>query len=321
VIDQVLSASEAVPILHSDAPTVIGEINAFTLATFKTRGGRVGSGMGSLIEAMWVYYMNRTLQNEGAAARSCELAWLQDHEPADFACLYRGAEWEPATRQGELFRIEAKSMNIGVEEAKGHFANLAHETSEHDQLLVLVWSWTTLENKYFWPKIQDYFLGPALPIIRLRDQLHLIRGGSFVSRDSCPDGCSATACTHEGEPLNASGKRERRTGPKSCRPANVDYAANFGGLVRMLKTDSDSARVAFRKIRREDDVAHRYISFIHAHYPAEEVNQYRKGEWAAMLKLAGIPSGNVSSADANRLLREQTQNYQDMLRRSFVPGH
>lgn len=279
-----LTSAQAVSILHLDAPKVIAEINSFTSETFKTRGGRLGSGMGSLIEAMWVYYMNRTLQNEGGAARSCELAWLQDHEPADFACLYRGADWVSSTRQGELFRIEAKSMNIGVEEAKGHFANLANETSEFDQLLVLVWRWTTLENQYFWPKIQDYFLGPALPIIRLRDQLHLIRGGSFVSKNACPDGCSPAACTHDGEPLNAAGKRERRTGPKSCRPANVDYAANFGGLVRMLKTDGDAARVAFRKTRRADDVAHRYISFIHEHYSAEEVNQYRKAEWATLLK-------------------------------------
>ncbi len=307
----------AVSILHSDAPKVIGEINRFTSETFKTRGGRLGSGMGSLLEAMWVYYMNRTLQNEGGAARCCELGWLQDHEPADFACLYRGVDWVPATREGELFRIEAKSMNIGVDEAKGHFANLAGETAEHDQLLVLIWCWTTLENQYFWPKIHDYFLGPALPIIRMRDQLHLVRGGSFVSRASCPDGCKPSACTHDGEPLNAAGKRERRTGPKRCRPANVDYAANFGGLVRMLKTDNDAARKAFRTIRKNDDVAHRYVSFIHEHYPSEEINQYRKGEWAELLRLAGLAAGNLSVADANKQLREKAPDYRDILRRGF----
>ena len=258
-----ISAAAALQILYADAPKVIEEINTFTSVTFKTRGGRLGSGMGSLLEAMWVYYMNRVLQNEGGLARECEIAWLEDHEPADFACLYRGAEWEPAKRQGELFRIEAKSMNIGVDEAKGHFTNLAKEMQEHDQLLVLIWSWESIQNKYFWPKIHGYFLGPSLPVIHARDELHLIRGGTFVSGLDCPDGCAANACTHDGEPLNSSGKRERRTGPKTCRPANVDYAANFGGLVRMLKTDNDEARKTFRKLRKSNDVVNDYISFIH----------------------------------------------------------
>ena len=175
-----IGAADAARILCADAPKVIAAINAFTSQTFRTRGGRLGSGMGSLLEALWVYHMNNALMNEGGPARDCELAWLQDHEPADFACLLRGAEWEPERRHGELFRIEAKSMNIGVDEAKGHFTNLAKETAEHDQLLVLIWSWEELEDKYSWPKIHDYFLGPSLPIIRARDALHIARGGSFV---------------------------------------------------------------------------------------------------------------------------------------------
>jgi hypothetical protein len=270
--------------------------------------------MGSLLEALWVYYMNRALQNEGGAVRECELAWLQDHEPADFACLYRGAEWDPSARHGELFRIEAKSMNIGVDEAKGHFTNLVRETRAHDQLLVLLWSWTSLDNYYFWPKIHDYFLGPSLSIIRLRDALHIERGGSFVAGDSCPDGCTIDACTHDGEPLNAAGKRERRTGPKSCRPANVDYAANFGGLLRMIKTDNDSARRIFRELRRSDDFIHEYISFIHKHYPAEEINQYKKAEWNSLLSRLGIKSGLLSSTEANQLLRETVPDYQNAIR-------
>jgi hypothetical protein len=111
-------------------------------------------------------------------------------------------------------------------------------------------------------------------------------------------------CTHHGEPLNAAGKRERRTGPKLCKPANVEYAANFGGLVRMLKTDNDNARSTFRKLRKLDDVIHRYISFIHKHYPAEEINQYRKAEWQTVLRTLNIPAQNLSAAEANKLLRE-----------------
>lgn len=314
---QPIQANVATQILQADAQKVIDAINAFTLETFKTRGGRLGSGMGSLLEAMWVYYMNKTLQNENGLARECEIGWLQDHEPADFACLYRGAEWEPRTRQGELFRIEAKSMNIGVEEAKGHFTNLASEAQEHDQLLVLIWSWTSLEHKYFWPRIHDYFLGPALPIIHARDKLHLVRGGSFVESGSCPDGCVVPGCTHEGEPLNAADKRERRSGPKSCKPANVEYAANFGGLLRMLKTDNDKARTVFRSIRKTDDVVHQYISFIHKNFPAEEVNQYKKAEWLVLLKFLKLVANNQSSVQANELLRMSVPSYQDQLRQVF----
>lgn len=312
-----VSPATAERILQADAQRVIDEINTFTSETFKTRGGRLGSGMGSLIEAMWVYYMNRVLQNEGGEAQLCEIAWLQDHEPADFACLTRGAEWEPASRLGELFRIEAKSMNIGVEEAKGHFTNLRGETRPHDQLLVLVWSWRTIANQYFWPRIHDYFLGPAVPVIALRDALHLQRGGTFVESQQCPDGCAPANCTHAGEPLNAAGKRERRSGPKSCKPANVDYAANFGGLIRMLKTDNDSAREKFRELRRADATAHRYISFIHKHYPAEEINQYRKAEWQAALRRAGLQATGQNSAQANALLREHCADYQELLRDMF----
>lgn len=304
-------------ILHTDARAAVEAINQFTFTTFKTRGGRLGSGMGTLLEAMWVYYMNQILENEGGLARECELAWLQDHEPADFACLHRGADWDPASRRGELLRIEAKSMNIGVEEAKGHFTNLARETSEHDQLLVLIWSWTSLPNEYSWPRIHDYFLGPSLPVIHARDQLHLIRGGTFVERGNCPDGCALESCTHVGEPLNAASKRERRSGPKARKPANVEYAANFGGLVRMLKTDSEDARSVFRRLRRSNEVIHRYISFIHTYFPSEEVNQYRKAEWQAVLTALNIAAVNPSAAEANALLRRLSPNYQEFLRQNF----
>ena len=64
-----VQSGAATQILQADAPRVIAEINAFTSETFKTRGGRLGSGMGSLLEAMWVYYMNRILQNEGGLGR------------------------------------------------------------------------------------------------------------------------------------------------------------------------------------------------------------------------------------------------------------
>lgn len=102
----------------------IEALNSFAYTAFRTRGGRLGSGIGSLLEALWVYFINRALLNEGGEARECEIAWLEDHEPNDFACVHRDAKWTPGTREGEVFRVEAKSMNVGVNESKGHFTEL-----------------------------------------------------------------------------------------------------------------------------------------------------------------------------------------------------
>lgn len=315
--DSALSEA-AVQIVCKDAPRVINSMNYFALKTFRTRGGRLGSGMGSLLEALWVYYMNNTLANQGGIARECELVWLPDHQPADFACIIREADWRPESRKGELFRIEAKSMNLGVEEAKGHFANLKSETSHFDHLLVLLWSWTEHDKKYVWPKVHSYFLGSSLSIICLRDKLHLARGGSFVGTESCPDGCSPTPCTHAGEPLNESGKRERRSGPVTCKPKAVDYAANFGGLVRMLKTSGKSASKTFREMRARDDVCHRYISLIHEFYPGEELNQYGAGEWRAFAEALGVPSAGTKE-EIREAIRSAVPDYRDNLQTFFAP--
>ena len=112
-------------------------------------------------------------------------------------------------------------------------------------------------------------------------------------------------------------KRERRSGPQSCKPANVEYAANFGGLVRMLKTDNDASRSVLRKLSKADDVVHAYMSFIHRHFPAEEVNQFRKAEWQAVLKALAIEAENASASEANALLRANVPDYQEHLRRLF----
>lgn len=313
-----ISPAIAKQILQLDGQRAIDAINAFTSTTFNTRGGRLGSGMGSLIEAMWVYYMNNILLNDGGVAQECEIAWLQDHEPADFACLYRGAHWDPASKTGELLRIEAKSMNVGVDEAKGHFTNLYNETGPDDQLLVLIWSWVSVGNYYSWPKIHDYFLGSSHDVILLRDSLHLRRNGSFIVSGYCPDGCMSNPCTHVGEPLNSAGKRERRSGPKSCKPANVEYAANFGGLIRMIKTDNDAARQDFRNIRRNNDTAHKYISFIHRNFPNEELNHFKKAEWQHAFKsiVGGDPIG-LSPMHMRDAMKMRDPSYQDKLRFLF----
>lgn len=115
---QRMTPADAISILTSDTPKAIEALNSFSYTAFRTRGGRLGSGMGSLLEALWVYFINKALLNEGGEARECEVAWLEDHEPNDFACVHRDAKWVPGTREGELFRVEAKSMNVRVESQK-----------------------------------------------------------------------------------------------------------------------------------------------------------------------------------------------------------
>ncbi len=293
-------------------------INTFSGEVLRTRGGRFGSGMGGLLEALWGYYTNQALLGAGEGAAECEIAWLSDHEYNDFACILRDQNWVSADKTGELFRIEAKSMNIGVDEAKGHFDEIVVNLQEWDLLLVLVWSWDAADEFRVYPHIKDYFIGRAAPVALLRDRLHITRGGSFISRADCPDGCLPDACKHHGEPLNASGKRERLSGPESTRPsAKTSFAANFGGLVRMLKTNSEGARHIFKEVRATDEVAHTYISFIHRNFPNEERNQYSRSEWLQVAIRLGIETKGLAPADIMAQI-QATPNYQDALRGLYV---
>ena len=240
------------------APAVRTDINNLTRNVFRTRGGRIGSGMGLLLEALWGYYTTARL-----ADNHLEMAWLVHHNYNDFACLHMDSTWDPQTRAGELFRVEAKSMNMGADESKAHFDELAHNILTDDLLVVLVWSWASLDNNRCWPRVLDIFVDRALPIARLRDALHIARGGTFVDRASCPDRCSADNCTHHGEPLNANGKRERPSGPESSRVSTrSSHGANFGGLVRMLKAQSPNARAIRQAQLRENTVGRAYDDFI-----------------------------------------------------------
>ncbi len=296
-------------IIISLSSKVFDEINKFSSGVLQTRGGRIGSGMGLLIEALWGYYLNHELRDS-----NIELAWFPDHQYNDFVCLYKNQEWSPETKEGEALRIEVKSMNIGADESKAHFDVLHEEASENDLLLVIVWEWRRIDDKHFAPIIIDHFIDVVMPIIHLRDQLHLRRGGSFVDHYHCPDECAPESCVHDGEPLNASGKRERLSGPYFTKPSEkVLYAANFGGLIRMLKTSSSSARDEFFKIRRESDVAHKYISFIHRYYFDEELNQYPVEVFKDLLKVQGIVTKGKSKRELLLSLRT-IENYQELLR-------
>ena len=239
-------------------PTVRRRINSLTRRVFRTRGGRLGSGMGLLLEGLWGYYTTACLAGDGL-----EMAWLVDHQYNDFACLDRDADWNPETRTGELLRVEAKSMNMGADESKAHFDELAHNILPDDLLVVIAWRWAELDDRRSWPCVSEIFVNRALPIAQMRDALHEARGGTFVDRAACPDACAVNDCTHHGEPLNANGKRERPSGPESRRvSAQVSHAANFGGLVRMLSARGPAARATREAQIQENTIGRAYDDFI-----------------------------------------------------------
>jgi hypothetical protein len=288
-------------------------INEFCCEVMKTRGGRIGSGMGSLLEALWGYEMNKVLTDNGL--NSCELAWFPGHQYHDFACVQTSRGWNPETGDGEFFRVEAKSMNSGADESKAHFDVLQAELDDYDALLLLVWSWVDIDEYHCCPQITDSFFGQAKPITQLRDALHLERGGSFVNGNACPDGCDIDDCSHKDEPLNEKSKRERLSGPQSTRPsANVSHSANFGGLVRMLKTRGESAKATFRELRRADSTIDAYISFIHKHFPSEEINHFSVSEWRRIGEQVGLNASGMSKEDIRNNVIEN-ENYQQILRK------
>ena len=136
-------------------PTALLKMNTFSSEVLKTRGGRIGSGMGALLEALWGYMMNQALSEKGC---DLEIAWFTNNQYNDFACLEKGALWDEESRAGELFRIEAKSMNTGADESKAHFDVLHSELHEYDSFLILVWEWKNIGHNYFSPQIIDTFL-------------------------------------------------------------------------------------------------------------------------------------------------------------------
>lgn len=288
------------------------KMNEFSSEILRTRGGRIGSGMGALLEALWGYMMNQIILEEKKL--DCEIAWFPDNQYNDFSCIMRNCVWDPSSRENEYFRIEVKSMNTGADESKAHFSAISKEIEANDALLILVWEWRKIDDTYFSPIVIDSFFDKAKGVADLRDALHIARGGSFVDAETCPDNCDPTKCSHVGEPLNASGKRERLSGPESTRPsAKVSYAANFGGLVRMIKTDNANARAIFRNIRKNNAVADHYISFIHRNFPDEEKNQFTIAEFRAAATTLGIDSSGCNKNNLYEIIRK-AEGYQKVLR-------
>lgn len=257
------ASSRAAQAIISKTPAAIKLLNKFTRTTLLTRGGRIGSGMGALIEALWGFYLNGELAKDPNSG--CEMAWMYGHEYDDFACVLKDADWHPDTQAGELLRVEVKSMVASADEPKPHFDRLQSELDGNELLAVFLWDWFEVPSTRHRvaPEIADHFIGTALPIARLRDVLHEVRGGSFVAPGTCPAGCSPDGCTHVGEPLNSKGTRERQTGPKQATGNGVSRpAANFGGLLRMLGTRNQEARDALRNVAATDATVKRFVDFM-----------------------------------------------------------
>ena len=257
-----VTPAQAATKIISATPAVITEVNKFTASVFHTRGGRIGSGMGSVIEALWGFFLNKKLAEEPGI--DYQMGWIYGHEYNDFSCVKSDEDWDPETRVGELLRVEVKSMVASADESKAHFDRLQSELETEDMLAVFVWDWTPLaaNSKDNYPKILDHYVGLALPIAKLRDDLHVARGGSFVSQGYCPDDCNSRTCTHVGEPLNKSGVRERRTGPEKSKRGKVSYAANFGGMLRMLGSRGFEGKKILSDHYNSDDDVKRFLDFM-----------------------------------------------------------
>lgn len=312
-------SSEVRRAIQGFSSAAVEEINLFTEETFQTRGKRAESGMGQLIEALWGYYVNKHLRE--TKHKDYELAWLP-HQYNDFACLERNAEWQADTdRTNELLRIEAKSMYMGADESKGHFEGLVNNIDDDDLLLVILWEWEYVDEYRAAPYIEDSFIDRAKPLAKFRDDLHIMRDGSFLDPSDCPDCDSPASCEHAGEPLNAAGNRERIHGPEGLKPSNSSYGANFGGLVRMLGTKSSEAEDVYNYWRANNRVVHKYISFIHDNFPEREYNRYNKDEWKKVSEAMGIrlDDGAYKEEIVERV--RSRSDYKEYLREVVCPDY
>ena len=142
-----MNSNEVYDIIKRISVTACEKMNDFSASVLRTRGGRIGSGMGALLEALWGYMMNQIIIEHPEL--DCEIAWFPDNQYNDFSCIKKDVVWDETTREGEYFRIEVKSMNTGADESKAHFAALQKEIEPNDALLILVWEWRQVDETHF----------------------------------------------------------------------------------------------------------------------------------------------------------------------------
>jgi hypothetical protein len=300
--------------------TAIAIMNS-NLSKRHTVGGRVGSGLGTLLEAEWGFTVSEILHSNAKSmgvSEHLELAWVSENTYNDFALLDNekgaAATWTPQNHRGELLRLEVKSMALDAEESKAHFDATRSEIGKHDLLVVLLWRWAPVPGRpgRVCPEITGSWLGSAREIAALRDSLHTARGGSFVAAGECPDGC-VDVCSHVGEPLNAAGTRERFSGPSCCVTGGTLAAQNFGGLVRMLKTRGNAEGLkALRSACQKNAVSRSYVDFIHQSFPNEEQNTFSKKIWLEVAAQRGIKTLKTE-LDAVATAVRKTEGYRDLL--------
>lgn len=300
-------------IARSVNPEAIRLMNQYLDKVMRTRGGRVGSGMGTVLETLWGYHLNLAMAEAGFS--EFEIAWFPDHQYHDFACVRSNSDWDPFSKNGEFFRIEAKSMIFGdADEPKAHFDVLRHELEIDDAILLMVWNWERVDSYHVSPRIRDCYFDRATPIAFLRDELHKARGGMFVDRFHCPDHCLPSICPHHGEPLNADGKRERKGGPINTRVSDkTSHAQNFGGMLRMLKTSGPQATLTLRQLRRSDPTINGFVDFIYRNFPKEELNHYNQSEWQATASTFGLNANAPKQILQEELLRITGGSYRNYL--------
>ena len=126
-----MDADKAAKIIVENSDAACDRLNAFASKVFQTRGGRIGSGMGGVIEALWGFCLNEILLESDDEDHAIELAWMFGHEYNDFACVERGTGWDPETRDAELLRVEVKSMVASADESKAHFDRPAKGIDRH----------------------------------------------------------------------------------------------------------------------------------------------------------------------------------------------
>lgn len=181
--------AKAVEAILNNSAAACQRLNEFTAKVFRTRGGRIGSGMGGVIEALWGFFLNELLAEK--SGQEIEMAWMYGHGYNDFACIRCGVDWNPETQEGELLRVEVKSMVASADESKAHFDRLKKELNDTDLLVVFIWDWVkeskTSGNRFVRvsPQVKDYFIGKASDVAILRDALHEARGGKFVAAGRC----------------------------------------------------------------------------------------------------------------------------------------
>jgi hypothetical protein len=217
-------------------PKVIEKLNVFFSETFLVDSSEINYGhstrFGILFEAMWGYYMKEELQVLGYMVK-----WICRNQYNDFYISDLVGNF--------ICNIEVKTLCLDSDESKSHFDALQSELLDTDLLFVSAWKWD-VHDDLMKPKITESKFFVSKEIAVMRDELHILRGGNFVNE----------------EPINASGYRERLSGPDENKPPKVTHMANFGGLVRMLGTKSKPSKIKLQEYYDAGGTCKEYIDFV-----------------------------------------------------------